>query len=177
MYLLDLLLTCRRIFVIVRPFCFPGAGEDFPELAERLRSIEAARSSDTQRHRRSLAAVEAQTEEKHALLAWAEKWIRQLEADLATREAGRQVMEEAMTGNFLAPLTYNHDCSVIHSVVIFAQRCLVRTSFCAVSSTHVSRSATNYGRRPEKFAPASLALRRPVPWRMICRKSPGSWPR
>ena len=52
-------------------------------------------------------------EEKHALLTRAEEWVRQLEADLAIQETGHQAMEGALTGNFLALLSFNHVCSVI----------------------------------------------------------------
>ena len=78
-----------------------------------MHSAEAARASDAQEHNHSLAVAEAQLEEKHALLTRAEEWVRQLEADLAIQETGHQAMEGALTGNFLALLSFNHVCSVI----------------------------------------------------------------
>ena len=42
------------------------------DLAERLRSVEAVRASDTQEYRRNLAAIEAQLEEERARRARAE---------------------------------------------------------------------------------------------------------
>ena len=49
------------------------------DLAERLRSVEAARASDTQEYGRNLAAIEAQLEEERARRARAK-------ADLANQE-------------------------------------------------------------------------------------------
>ena len=63
------------------------------DLAERLRSTEAARSSDAQEYRRDLAAIRAQLEEERARRARAE-------ADLVSQETGRQVMEKALDGDF-----------------------------------------------------------------------------
>ena len=63
------------------------------DLAERLRSLEAVRASDTQEYRRNLAAIEAQLEEGRARRARAK-------ADLANQETGRQVMEKALDGDF-----------------------------------------------------------------------------
>ena len=61
------------------------------DLAERLRSLEATRASDTQEYRRNLAAIEAQLEGR-ACRARAE-------ADLANQETGRQAMEKALDGD------------------------------------------------------------------------------
>ena len=63
------------------------------DLAEWLRSVEAAHASDTLVYRRNLAAIEAQLEEERAHRARAE-------ADLANQEMGRQAMEGALDGNF-----------------------------------------------------------------------------
>ena len=63
------------------------------DLAERLRSVEAARASDTQEYHHNLAAVEARLEEERA------RRIR-AEGDLAKQEAGRQAMEKALDGDF-----------------------------------------------------------------------------
>ena len=63
------------------------------DLAERLRSVEAARASDTQEYRHNLAAVEARLEEERA------RRIR-AEADLAKQETGRQAMEKVLDGDF-----------------------------------------------------------------------------
>ena len=96
------------------PFHFPGAGENFqeevdfpaggirsrsdgrggaPDLAERLRSVEAACASDTEEYHRNLAAVEAQ-------LVGERTHRTRVEADLAKQEAGRQAMEKALDGDF-----------------------------------------------------------------------------
>ena len=63
------------------------------DLAERLRSVEAARASDTQEYHHNLAGVEARLEEEQ---------IRRVraEADLAKQETGRQAMEKALDGDF-----------------------------------------------------------------------------
>ena len=62
------------------------------DLAERLRSVEAARASDTEEYRRNLAAIEAKLEKE---------WARRVraEADLANQETGRQAMEKALDGD------------------------------------------------------------------------------
>ena len=52
------------------------------DLAERLRSVEATRTSDTLEYRCNLAAIEAQLEEERARRARAE-------ADLVNQETGR----------------------------------------------------------------------------------------
>ena len=83
------------------------------ELAERLRSVEAARVSDAQEHSRSLAAAETQLEEERAHRTRAEGRAKQLEANLANQEAGRQAMEGALNGNFLALFSFSRVCSVI----------------------------------------------------------------
>ena len=61
--------------------------------AERLRSVEAARASDTQEYRHNLPAVEARLEEERTHHVRAE-------ADLAKQETGRQSMERALDGHF-----------------------------------------------------------------------------
>ena len=63
------------------------------DLAERLRSMEAAHASDTQEYRQNLMAVEARLEEERA------RRIR-AEGDLAKQEVGRQAMEKALDGDF-----------------------------------------------------------------------------
>ena len=63
------------------------------DLAERLCSVEATRTSDTLEYRRNLAAIEAQLEEERARRARAK-------ADLANQETGRQTMEKALDGDF-----------------------------------------------------------------------------
>ena len=63
------------------------------DLAERLHSAEAARVSDAHEYRRDLAAIRAQLKEERACRARAE-------ADLASQETGRQVMEKALDGDF-----------------------------------------------------------------------------
>ena len=63
------------------------------DLTERLRSVEAARASDTEEYRRNLAAVEAQLEGERARSVRAE-------ADLVKQEASCQAMENALDGNF-----------------------------------------------------------------------------
>ena len=63
------------------------------DLAERLRSAEAARASDAQEYRRDLAAIKAQLEEEQARCARAE-------ADLVSQETGRQAMEKVLDGDF-----------------------------------------------------------------------------
>ena len=63
------------------------------ELAERLRSVEAAHASDAQEYRRDLAAIRAQLEEERARRARAK-------ADLVSQETGRQAMEKALDGDF-----------------------------------------------------------------------------
>ena len=63
------------------------------DLAERLRSTEAACASNAQEYCRHLAAIKAQLEEERARRARAE-------ADLASQETGRQVMEKALDGDF-----------------------------------------------------------------------------
>jgi hypothetical protein len=63
------------------------------DLAERLRSVEAARASDAQEYRRDLASIRAQLEEEQARRARAE-------ADLVSLETGRQVMEKVLDGDF-----------------------------------------------------------------------------
>ena len=69
------------------------------DLTERLRSVEAARASDTEEYRRNLAAVEAQLEGE---------WARRVraEADLTRQEASCQAMEKALDGNFLRPTSF-----------------------------------------------------------------------
>ena len=63
------------------------------DLTERLRSVEAARASDTEEYRRNLAAVEAQLEGERACRVRAE-------ADLVKQEVSCQAMEKALDGNF-----------------------------------------------------------------------------
>ena len=63
------------------------------DLAERLRSVEAARASDTEEYRRNLAAVEAQ-------LVGERTRRTRAEADLAKQETGHQAMEKALDGDF-----------------------------------------------------------------------------
>ena len=63
------------------------------DLAERLRSVEATRASDTQEYRHNLAAVEARLEEERTRRVCAE-------ADLAKQETGRQLMERTLDGDF-----------------------------------------------------------------------------
>ena len=63
------------------------------DLAEQLRSVDAARASDTQEYRHNLAAVEAWLEEERTHRVHAE-------ADLAKQETGRQSMERALDGDF-----------------------------------------------------------------------------
>ena len=63
------------------------------DLAERLRSAEAARASDAQEYRHDLAAIKAQLEEERARCARAE-------ANLASQETGHQAMEKALDGEF-----------------------------------------------------------------------------
>jgi hypothetical protein len=63
------------------------------DLAERLRSTEAAHVSDAQEYRRDLAAIRAQLEEERVYRARAE-------ADLASQETGCQVMEKALDVDF-----------------------------------------------------------------------------
>jgi hypothetical protein len=63
------------------------------DLMERLRSVEAARASDTEEYRRNLAAVEAQLGGGRARRVCAE-------ADLVKQEASCQAMEKALDGNF-----------------------------------------------------------------------------
>jgi len=63
------------------------------DLAERLRSVEAARALDAQEYRHNLVAIEAQLEEEQACRACAE-------ADLTSQETGRQAMEKALDGDF-----------------------------------------------------------------------------
>ena len=63
------------------------------DLAERLRSVEAARASDAQDYRHNLAAIEAQLEEERACRARAE-------VDLMSQETGRQAMDKALDGDF-----------------------------------------------------------------------------
>ena len=63
------------------------------DLAERLRSAEAARASDAQEYRHDLAAIKAPLEEERARRA-------RTEADLASQESGRQVMEKMLDGDF-----------------------------------------------------------------------------
>ena len=63
------------------------------DLAERLRSVEAARASDAQEYRHNLAAIEAWLEEE-----WAHR--ARAEADLANQETGHQAMEKALDGDF-----------------------------------------------------------------------------
>ena len=63
------------------------------DLAERLRSVEAARASDTQEYHHNLAAVETRLEEERAHRVRAE-------ADLAKQETGRQLMERTLDGDF-----------------------------------------------------------------------------
>ena len=69
------------------------------DLAERLRSVEAARASDTLEYRRNLAAIEAQLEEERAHRA-------RVKADLANQETGRQAMEKALDGDFPCTLFF-----------------------------------------------------------------------
>ena len=84
------------------------------ELAERLRSVEAACALDAQEHsRHSLAAAETQLEEERARRTRAEGRAKQLEANFANQEAGRQAMEGAWNGNFLALFSFSRVCSVI----------------------------------------------------------------
>ena len=63
------------------------------DLAERLRSVEAARASDTQEYHHNLAAVEAWLEEEQT------RRVRAV-VDLAKQETGRQSMERALDGDF-----------------------------------------------------------------------------
>ena len=63
------------------------------DLAERLRSVEAARASDAQEYRYDLAAIKAQLQKERTCRARAE-------ADLASQETGRQAMEKALDGEF-----------------------------------------------------------------------------
>ena len=63
------------------------------DLAEWLRSMEAARASDTQEYHHNLAAVEARLEEERTHRVCAE-------ADLAKQETGRQLMERTLDGDF-----------------------------------------------------------------------------
>ena len=63
------------------------------DLTEQLRSMEAARASDTKEFHRNLAAVEAQLEGERARRVRAE-------ADLVKQEASCQAMEKAQDGNF-----------------------------------------------------------------------------
>ena len=63
------------------------------DLAERLRSMEAARASDTEEYRRNLVAVEAQLEGERARNVRAE-------ANLVKQEASCQAMEKALDGDF-----------------------------------------------------------------------------
>ena len=63
------------------------------DLAERLRSVEAARASNTQEYHHNLAAVEARLEEERT------RRVRS-EADLAKQETCRQLMERTLDGDF-----------------------------------------------------------------------------
>ena len=63
------------------------------DLAERLRSVEAARASDTQEYHHNLAAVEAWLEEERT------RRVRAV-VDLAKQETGRQSMERELDGDF-----------------------------------------------------------------------------
>ena len=65
-----------------------AARQDF---TERLRSVEAARASDTEEYRRNLAAVEAQLEGERA---------RCVRALAVKQEVSCQAMEKALDGNF-----------------------------------------------------------------------------
>jgi len=62
------------------------------DLAEQLRSVEAACASDTQEYRHNLATVEARLEEE---------WARRVhaEANLAKQETGHQAMEKVLDGD------------------------------------------------------------------------------
>ena len=63
------------------------------DLAERLRSVDAVRASDTQEYRHNLATVEARLEEERT------RHVR-AEANLVKQETGRQTMERALDGDF-----------------------------------------------------------------------------
>ena len=63
------------------------------DLMERLRSVEAARASDTEKYHRNLAAVEAQLEGERGRRVCAE-------ADMVKQEASCQAVEKALDGNF-----------------------------------------------------------------------------
>ena len=63
------------------------------DLTEQLRSVEAARDSDTEEYHRNLAAMEAQLKGERAHRVRAE-------VDLVKQEASCQAMEKTLDGNF-----------------------------------------------------------------------------